>query len=237
MRALVLPTHCTSAAEPGTPKESMTKRSLIAPRRSDTILNTTPRTSSVALAGPKRTSTARRADFTKALRINPQSADAYHNRAIARVHQKRYRRAISDCTKAIRIDPKDVRTHNVRGVARKRLGKYREAISDYSEALRLEPESATRHVTLAWLLATCPDSRYRDGARAVELAERACELTDYADTEYLSCLAAAYAQKGDFGQAVAWQQKALELSDAEARPTMQWHLDLYQEGKPYHELW
>ena len=31
---------------------------------------------------------------------------------------------------------------------------------------------------LAWLLATYPDSKSRDGTEAVRLAERACELTD-----------------------------------------------------------
>ena len=174
-------------------------------------------------------------DYNRAIRINPQSADAFHNRGIAWVKKERYRKAIADCTRAIQIDPEDARIYNVRGVARKRDGKYREAISDYSEAIRLEPESSSRHETLAWLLATCPDGRYRDGTRAVQLADRACELTNYTNANSLSYLAASHAEEGDFDTAIAWQQKALGLAAADQKSQMKWHLERYEAGKPYHE--
>ena len=103
------------------------------------------------------------------------------------------------------------------------------------EAIRLDPESATRDYTLAWLLATCPDSRYRDGAKAVQLAEKACELTDYTDASSLYLLAAAHAEKGNFDDAVAWQLRALDLAPADAKDHMRMCLELYEAGKPYHE--
>jgi hypothetical protein len=51
---------------------------------------------------------------------------------------------------------------------------------------------------LAWLLATYPDSKSRDGSDAVRLAERACVLTERRIPALLDTLAAAYAEAGDF---------------------------------------
>jgi tetratricopeptide (TPR) repeat protein len=62
---------------------------------------------------------------------------------------------------------------------------------------------------LAWLLATYPDSNTRDGAEAVRLAARACELTDRRVPAFLATLAAAYAEAGDFPRAVATGEEAL----------------------------
>ena len=56
---------------------------------------------------------------------------------------------------------------------------------------------------LAWLLATYPDSKSRDGAEAVRLAERACDLTERRILALLDTLAAAYAETGDFPRAIS----------------------------------
>ena len=62
---------------------------------------------------------------------------------------------------------------------------------------------------LSWLLATYPDANSRDGAEAVRLAARACELTDRRVPALLATLAAAYAEAGDFPRAVAVGEEAL----------------------------
>jgi tetratricopeptide (TPR) repeat protein len=87
---------------------------------------------------------------------------------------------------------------------------------------------------LAWLLATCPKSEFRDGKQAVELARRACELTQYKVWAYVDTLAAAYAETGNFKEAVAWQKKALESSKSDAeKSSLKERLQLYEAGKPY----
>jgi tetratricopeptide (TPR) repeat protein len=71
------------------------------------------------------------------------------------------------------------------------------------------PDSPRMLDQLAWLLATYPDSNPRDGAVAVRLAERACELTERRVPAILATLAAAYAEAGDFPRAAATGEEAL----------------------------
>ena len=78
------------------------------------------------------------------------------------------------------------------------LGRTREAVAQYQEALRLNPDLAGALNNLAWVLATCPDDQLRNGAEAVRLAERACELTHYREPLFIGTLAAAYAEAGRF---------------------------------------
>jgi hypothetical protein len=88
----------------------------------------------------------------------------------------------------------------------------------------------------ASLKATCPDGRYRDGKAAVEDARRAAELTGWKDPYGLSALAAAFAESGDFEEAVKWQVKALEDERyrREVGTGAAKRLSLYRERKPYH---
>lgn len=71
------------------------------------------------------------------------------------------------------------------------------------------PDSPRMLDELAWLLATYPDSKSRDGAEAVRLAERACDLTERRIPALLDTLAAAYAETGDFPRAISVAEEAL----------------------------
>src|SRR5215469_9024006 len=72
------------------------------------------------------------------------------------------------------------------------------------------PDSPRLLDELAWLLATHPDSKFRDGARAIALAERACALTERRAPIMLDTLAAAYAEAGDFPRAITAGEEALK---------------------------
>jgi tetratricopeptide (TPR) repeat protein len=71
------------------------------------------------------------------------------------------------------------------------------------------PDSPRMLDELAWLLATDPESRTRDGTEAVRLAERACGLTERKIPALLDTLAAAYAEAGDFPRAISAAEEAL----------------------------
>jgi hypothetical protein len=84
--------------------------------------------------------------------------------------------------------------------------------------------------------AACPEARYRDGKKAVDLASRAVQIAGKgADWQVRAALAAAYAEAGDMQKAVAEQEKALadRSLDKEDRAEMEKRLALYREKKPY----
>jgi len=118
-------------------------------------------------------------------------------------------------------------------------GEFAEAISDYEAAVRLDPGYALAFNDLAWLRATCSEkAEFRDGAKAVEQASKANELTNWKKAHYVGTLAAAYAETGDFDSAVKRQKEAMGLlteEEEELRGDFEERLKLYQSGKPCRE--
>jgi tetratricopeptide (TPR) repeat protein len=76
------------------------------------------------------------------------------------------------------------------------------------------PDSPRMLDELAWLLATYPDSKLRDGPEALRLAERACSLTERRIPALLDTLGAAYAEAGDFPRAINVIEEALKRADS-----------------------
>ena len=75
--------------------------------------------------------------------------------------------------------------------------------------------------------------------QAVQLAERACELTHYDTTICVGTLAAAYAEAGRFDEALATAQKAVALAQQNGEKDLlqknQELLAQYQKHQPYRE--
>jgi tetratricopeptide (TPR) repeat protein len=89
---------------------------------------------------------------------------------------------------------------------------------------------------IAWLKATCSRDQYRDGKKALEMATRACELTDWKNWQFIDTLSAAYAETSDFARAIQWQTKAIEMAPEKEKEPLRVRLKLYQGNKPYREL-
>jgi TPR repeat protein len=92
------------------------------------------------------------------------------------------------------------------------------------------------HNGLAWVLATSRFDELRDGATAVVEAHRATSIARSAST--LDTLAAAYAETGDFDNAVATQREALAALGADERSlrdAFERHLDHYLKQQPWRE--
>src|SRR5262249_35911639 len=145
-----------------------------------------------------------------------------------------YDKAIGDYTEAIRLNPKHATAYYNRGLAYTAKKEHDKVIQDFTEAIRLVPEMANAHVALSWLLATCPKDGVRDGKRAVEHARQACELLGWKETNSLEALAAAYAECGNFKEAVKWQKKAVELGNdnKDELEGARQRLQVYEQGKP-----
>lgn len=86
----------------------------------------------------------------------------------------------------------------------------------------------------AWVRATCPKASVRNGLSAVGYARKAADLTKQKDAGTLDTLAAAYAEAGQFDEAVGAEQRAISLSKREAdQKEYGLRLKLYQQRKPY----
>jgi len=146
------------------------------------------------------------------------------------------RKAIQRFTSVIEADPDNAQALRGRGDAYLSIGKQAAAIEDYKAALKHAPENDGLLNNLAWVLATSPDDKLRDGKRALELAEKACEVTDYKEGHILSTLAAAYAETGDFENARKWSRKAVEVGRESQKEQLREELESYKANKPWREL-
>ncbi len=176
------------------------------------------------------------ADFDQAVRLDPQSQIAHLGRAFAWDLKKEYDKAIADFDEAIKIDPKAGMAYFGRSHARSSKKDYESAVADLDRSIELDPANSQAYNNLAWLWATCPEARFRDGKKAVESATKACEMTEWKEPGVIDTLAAACAETGDFDAAIKWQTQANSLftipqekADGEQR------LKLYREKKPYRE--
>jgi serine/threonine-protein kinase len=178
------------------------------------------------------------ADCSTLLSLEPSATTAYELRGLARRLQGRWRDAADDFTRALQLDP-SVELYNRRAEMHYYAGDYAAAISDHIEALKLDPHDPATFNCLAWIWSTCPDPEFRNGQRAKDCATRACELTEWAEPMFLDTLAAAYAECGDYEQALQWSNRAIELLEQKQITQQEtWHdyaqrRELYRQHKPF----
>jgi tetratricopeptide (TPR) repeat protein len=177
--------------------------------------------------------------FQRALEINPARPwQAYDGLGNVLLKQGRIDQAIVDFEKALESNPNYPPSHTSLGRTLYRKGRFKEAIAQFETSVRLLPRAAAAHSNLSRILATCSDPSLRNGPRALALAQRANRLSNGMNPQVLRTLASAYAENGQFSQAVETAQRALELSKTtppDLRQAIQNELTLYQAGSPYHE--
>jgi Flp pilus assembly protein TadD len=138
-----------------------------------------------------------------------------------------------------RLTPNDADVHFQLGLLFTAKKKPEESIRSYREAIRLNPKSPVPLNNLAWLLATDPDPKIRDGKEAIELAQRACELSRHTIPVFIGTLAAAYAEAGRFEEASQTAGKACEVAlktgEASAVAANRKLQELYRKQQPFRQ--
>lgn len=171
-------------------------------------------------------------DLDEVLRLDPGWAGAYGQRALCWNNKRQYAKAIADYSQSLRLDP-TANNYNNRGNTYRRMREYEKARADFQSALRIDPKFIYAYDGLAWLLATCPDARYRDGKEAVTVAKKGLALAPK-DATLMEALAAAYAEAGDFAQAVSWQEQVIKDPDFNTS-FRRGLVELYRNKEPYRQ--
>jgi tetratricopeptide (TPR) repeat protein len=174
-------------------------------------------------------------DIELLVQNDPQNMDFRLQLAAFYNADDRPRKAIEVLSGVLEEDSDNWRALRSRGDARLSIGAHAEAIEDYERALKIQPEDSGLLNNLAWVLATSPEDEIRDGQRALELATKACELTDYLEAHILSTLASTYAELGDFETAIKWSEKSVELGEGDVKEQLEQELESYKEEKPWRE--
>jgi Flp pilus assembly protein TadD len=147
--------------------------------------------------------------------------------------------AIEVCRSALLLRPSDVDCQTTLAIALEEKGNPVEAIQHYQKALELAPRAVPTLTNLAWLLATSPDASLRNGPKAIELAKQADRLVGGTNTLVLRTLAAAYAENGEFANAIRTARSAMQLARMHGEEAVMTDLDqqiaLYQLGMSYRE--
>jgi len=183
------------------------------------------------IAGAKR-------NVDAALAIDPKLWPALYLRAEIFRKEGKYELAIQDCNEALRQYPGCVEAALLRADINVRLGKYAEASKEFNYLISLHPRPVTLARALsdrAWFQATCPNSSFRNGQKAIKDAKAACSIMQWKDESMIDTLAAAYAETGDFDPAARYAAQALAVKgiSAQDEKVFREHLVLFQERKRF----
>jgi len=177
--------------------------------------------------------------MSEAVRLAPRFFPARRKLAEVLATLGRNREALPQIEEVLKNDPNDGEAHFILGRIQAGLGETESAILHYREALKRRPDHVGALNNLAWILATTPEAKYRDGIQAIALASRACEILGNKEAETLDTLAAAYATAGRFRDAHITAIKAIEAASFTGQndlaDTISQRLKMYDEGRPFNE--
>jgi tetratricopeptide (TPR) repeat protein len=174
-------------------------------------------------------------DYTQAIQLTPSDAAFFNSRGHANYRMGQFREALADYNRAVQLDPKDAGALVNRGDAYRDQNVFGAAAADYKDAIKIDPKLGRAFLSTAWLMATCPDSRYRDAEKAVAAAQKAIELDGDGDFNYLDTLAAAQANAGRFDEAKTTIQKAMAIAPKDMLSKLRQRSELYDSGRAYRE--
>ncbi len=176
------------------------------------------------------------ANFRQAIEFRPDYADAHYNLGTVLFKRGDVDGAIAEWRTTLLLHPYDAGAHTSFGNALVEKGLLREAADHYEKALQSEPDSILALNNLAWVMSTGPDESLRNNQIAVQLAEKANQLSKESNPVFIRTLAAAYAQAGQFENAIETARRAAEQANARGAHGLavqiQDDVDLYRRGAP-----
>jgi tetratricopeptide (TPR) repeat protein len=178
------------------------------------------------------------ADCNRIIALNSKLPEGYYYRSQEEFAKGDLRAAIADLGEVLKRQPGSVGALETRADLEMRLHEWSAARADLVALADSKSVDDRTADWAAWALASSVHPELRDGKAAVALATHACEMSGWKIVERIDALAAAYAESGDFAQAVKWQNQAIRLatvSEPASVEFLRWQLKLYESGRPYRE--
>ncbi len=177
--------------------------------------------------------------YDRVLRLDPNCVKAYLQKANVCQDIADHAQAEACLREAVRLEPTNSTSFFGLGLQQQDQGKTQDAIDSYATSLRLRPKGVSAINNLAWIYAAHPKEAFRDGSKAVAIAEPASALPT-CDSDLLDTLAAAYAEAGRFEDALRMSQRAIEKATQEKKPAqavrdIEKRAALYAQHQPYRD--
>lgn len=150
-------------------------------------------------------------DFKKSVELSKDYFWAHAQLADLYSRQGEQDKALTSIQRALDIKPDFVEGYRLRAWILNRSGKCKEAYADFAKVEEMRPADPWSLQDKAWFLLTCPDESMKDSSKAMELAQKAFDMSDGENGLVFETLAEAYFQHGDPLKAAELQEKAIAL--------------------------
>ena len=175
-------------------------------------------------------------EYQKAIQLQLDYLQARNNLGDALLRTGQTAAAIDDFQEALKLAPQSTTLRNNLAFIFLRTGRVSEAVVEFQKVLEIQPDNVDACQYLAWVLAASPDASLRDGPKAIALAQKANDVSGGKDPGILSTLSAAYANAGQFSDALTTAQQGLQLAsahgDSATAGNLQAEIGLYQANLP-----
>lgn len=172
-------------------------------------------------------------DYTHAIALDGSDPQYFNSRGHCRFMLEAYDEALGDYTSATELGTDSAVYATDLADAYQFLGRWEQATTAYRAAVAINSKYPRAYQNAAWLMATCPDAKFRNVELAMSAAKKVIELTGERTPQALDTLAAATAASGRHREATELQQEAVQLASKEDRVEMAQRLQLYQAGRNY----
>lgn len=137
--------------------------------------------------------------FEEALKLEPGSVNAHYNLALLLARKNEHEQAITHLRSALRVERNDLYARSFLAEELKNVGRPDEALLEYAR--------------MSYLLAASPETEWRNGTRALDLAQRVYSATNAA--QYGALVALALAELGRCSEAADWQRRTIAAAERE----------------------
>lgn len=181
-----------------------------------------------------------REQLNLALELNPENEVTLILLGVMSQEQGHLTAALNYYQKSIDVNPLNVNSILKLGNLLLEMRKWKQALKLFQESLKASPNDVDLLERYAWIQAACPDSRFRNGEKALALAERISMVRKKTYRQDLQCnitFAVAYAENGAFDSALGLVKNALRRAKKQQLenyiPQIQKMIALFESGKPY----